>query len=180
MKRPKANQIFRHFKGNLYKIITVATHTETEEEMVVYQALYGDYQSYVRPLSMFMEELDPNQYPEALQKYRFQLLEEIAYADEEKKEALPKEATVDIAEAEVCREGEEKLDPLLEAYLDADNYKERREILESLRYRITDHMITTMAMAADLEIPEGDLEERFLSLRNCLITREKYESTRLR
>ena len=77
MRRPEPNQIFRHFKGNLYKIITVATHTETEEQMVVYQALYGNYGTYVRPLCMFMGEVDRTKYPMADQKYRFQLLEEI-------------------------------------------------------------------------------------------------------
>ena len=47
--------IYRHYKGNRYRVLGVAKHSETLEEMVVYQALYGEYGYWVRPLAMFEE-----------------------------------------------------------------------------------------------------------------------------
>jgi hypothetical protein len=52
----KAGKKYRHFKGNEYSVLHVAKHSETLEDMVVYQALYGERGIWVRPLSMFLEK----------------------------------------------------------------------------------------------------------------------------
>ena len=49
---------YRHYKGNLYEVVDVATHSETEEQLVVYRALYGDRGLWVRPLAMFSETVE--------------------------------------------------------------------------------------------------------------------------
>jgi hypothetical protein len=80
----KRGDIVKHFKREtvdhstsnyLYKIIGVATHTETHETMMVYQALYGDFQLYVRPYYMFISKVDKEKYPNIKQEYRFEKAE---------------------------------------------------------------------------------------------------------
>lgn len=67
---------YRHFKGNLYYVYDVCMNTETEEMMVYYQAMYAPYRKFVRPLDMFMGLVDQKKYPDAKQKYRFELYDE--------------------------------------------------------------------------------------------------------
>ena len=67
--------IYKHFKGNYYIVEDIAYHTETEEKMVTYRALYGDHRLWCRPYNMFLEEVDHAKYPDVKQKYRFELVE---------------------------------------------------------------------------------------------------------
>lgn len=70
--RPKPFQRYRHFKGKDYQVLCIASDAQTGEDVVVYQALYGDYTIYTRPMSQFLSETDREKYPDAEQKYRFQ------------------------------------------------------------------------------------------------------------
>lgn len=185
---PRPHEIYKHFKGNLYQITAVAQHTETDELLVVYQALYGDFKTYARPLAMFLSEVDRQKYPDAAQKYRFEL-----QGDNEDRRAERERDAEKISQPSIVQESAENgsaeqesaeevpdLDPQVLEFLDADSYEERLNILAGLHHRITDDMITTMAVACDIEVPEGETEDRYASLKTCLLTLEKFECNRLR
>ncbi len=177
---PRSNEIYRHFKGNLYKIITIAIHSETEEQMVVYQGLYGDYPVYCRPLSMFMSEVDHDKYPEVTQRLRFELLDNLVNADtcvtpmQNAELTKVKEVSEQVAEAEEVVD----IDPLILEFLDAETVLDKKNILAALHHRITDEMINTLAIAMDVVIEEGETEERYRQLKACLDTIDRYEIER--
>lgn len=76
---PKPDDVFLHFKGKKYKVLHLAHHSETDETLVVYQALYGDGKICARPIDMFLSEVDHVKYPDVQQKWRFQLISENGY-----------------------------------------------------------------------------------------------------
>ena len=74
MQELKLKRVYKYFKGDYYLVEDIVIHSETKEKMVLYRPLYGEKQeAYVRPIEMFLSEVDHEKYPEVKQKYRFEL-----------------------------------------------------------------------------------------------------------
>ncbi len=208
---PKPGEFYRHFKKGVYQIIAVAEHSETGEAMVVYQALYREFKVYVRPLSIFVDKVDKEKYPEAVQKYRFERISTSELSGKETEREGGRKTASRQSMAAAWRESQEdarkaqgmfsererssgsgkgasaenavedgRISPRFLEFLDARSYEAKAALLDSLKKELTDEMIDSMAMAVDLEIPPGPLEERRQQLSRCLRTMGRYEAPRLR
>lgn len=187
---PKPGELYLHFKNKMYQVVTVAKHSETGEKLVIYQALYGDFQICARPFEMFISPVDTEKYPHVEQKYRFQLVErkeqkEIASDDslhqsleEVQEQETVQKALEQLKQAEQLEQAtpEEKM----MAFFDADTIEEKYKIVLKMSDCITNHMINNMAVVLDLVIEDGSVDKRFEELKNCLRTMQRYETTRLR
>lgn len=180
---------YRHFKDKLYQVKGTAIHSETKEKMVIYQGLYGSYEMYVRPYDMFLSEVDHIKYPDVVQKYRFELIDiktgKSLEADyEENNQNMESEESEELEKLEESKESEEseesEEDSKLIRFLDAYDYKEKLDILTSMRGELNDGLIDIMAESIEVAVPEGDITDRYNSLRKCLMAHTKYEGLRLR
>ena len=150
---PKIGSVYRHFKGNLYEVKAIALHSETGEKMVVYQALYGEGDTYVRPYDSFVSKVDRIKYPDADQEYRF---------EEQKAQDSP------------------DIDPMVMQFLETEDFEEKFTILGGLHHRITKDQIAIMAMSLDVTIEDSEIEDMYRQLKTCVDTRRRFETTRLR
>lgn len=175
--RPETGELYRHFKNKLYQIVAIAKHSETGEELVIYQALYNDFAVYARPLSMFVSEVDHEKYPLVTQQYRFERVErktlQAAGVTEDSNEHKSPQQDMTDHEANTA-------DPRLLAFLDTDTYEQKYQLLNEMEHDITDRLINDFSVILDVVIPEGNLDDRYLQLKRCVATMCRYETTRLR
>lgn len=191
MRIPKSGEFYRHFKNKLYQIVAVAEHSEDGQKLVIYQALYGDFKVYARPLEMFISEVDHEKYPDVKQKYRFERVELGAVAKGEN--AAPQRSVETDVAQKVFEDAEATQETVIQAnsdeqqpeaglleFLDEDDWDTKYNILVSLRDKMTNKLVDDLAVALDVVIPEGPLDKRYEQLKICLRTRQKYESQHLR
>ena len=137
---PRPGEFYRHFKNKLYQIIAVATHSESKEQLVIYQALYGDFGVYARPLDMFLSEVDREKYPDIEQKYRFEKLENISEASK-KITDRNREINIEINKKTYQEESKDEQKNFFIDFLDADDYYTKKKILLANKENITDKQL---------------------------------------
>ncbi len=179
MREIRAGQFYRHFKGGLYQVAAIATHTETGEKLVVYQALYGDYGVYARPYEMFNSEVDRAKYPDAGQTYRFELVEpeSVSRPEQPAEQEVPKKA-----EAEQKPEDQEVggVNPILLEFLDADTLEQKLHILTVYRNKMDESLLNSIAISLDLVVEKKGLQEMYDEIINCLSMMKHFECNRFR
>jgi hypothetical protein len=164
---PRPGDFYRHFKDMMYQVIAVAVHSETREEMVVYQALYGTFGVYVRPLDMFISEVDHEKYPDVKQKYRF---EKVDISDVQQKEPpLP------VQEEENTRSNKNLL-----AFLDARTYHEKLEILRDRKDQFSPEELLAICEILEIGRADSEPEEKYYAVERYLELQNKYDGARLR
>lgn len=175
---PQPGTFYRHFKNKLYQVIAVATHSETGEKMVVYQALYGDYQVYVRPLEMFISPVDREKYPDAAQEYRFEQVFP-GQMDELGENGNGSAATAGYGRPEP--EEEPMGHEWLERFLDADRLEDQLAVLKQMEGHVTQKELDCIFLSLDLQLETGKTKmEQVSDLRRHIQLLRRYDGGRLR
>lgn len=195
---PKSFEIYRHFKGNLYQILNIATHSETKETLVIYQALYGDFGIYARPLDMFLSEVDKAKYPDSNEKYRFT---KINTASEQVTSDYSKPiSSINNSistQADTCNNSEQvtssvKSEPeneedtlklaqeLFIEFLDEDDFMKKRNILKAISGIATESMINNMAASLDLVVTGESRDRDIRMIDDYIRARIHFDGNRLR
>ncbi len=172
---PVPGTFYRHFKNRFYQIVGIAYHSETGDPMVVYQALYGDFRLWVRPLSMFMEEVDREKYPDADQRYRFEKVQKpgnsaVTVSDSGKSGNPPKE-DYGLGRAE-----------LMEFFdaMDEKNHDKMLEALARLAGHATQKEIDDICVVLDMKTVGVSIPEQIADIRRHILMLKKFDGDRLR
>lgn len=153
-KTPRAGEIYYLTKDKPYQIITMGIHKETCQSMVIYQALFGDYATFVLPLSKFMEELP------------------VPTIDMQKPENNLNTAK------ETESDSKDKVNEVLLRFLDADSYTGKLEIITTNTKAMDNRLINDMAASLDCTVEDGPIDYRLQELIYCLKQLSRFEVRR--
>lgn len=218
-RQPVSGEFYRHFKGNLYQVKMLARDERTQEQVVVYQALYPPFGCWVRGLEDFMAPVDREKYPECSRQFRFERVEgedllqagvaagqgdgagSTAAAGESKggsaagssEESSAKDGQISSeffrkaitsGQPERYLRDRMKSDEIAERgfleLLDAETFREKRQIFIGMREYLTPLLLNNIAAALDIVLEDGDVQEQYDSVLRCLDAFEHYEGGRLR
>lgn len=163
---PLPGELYRHFKGNLYQIITVAREATCGEPYVVYQALYGAFGIWVRPLKNFMEPADRTKYPDAEQYWRF---ERVFREDENICDDVRNERGTDSSR---------KSRDILMSFLNETSISERQNILRKGAIFLRQEDLDSICTVCDLPKSEGSIDDQISAVIRSLKLKEQYEAKR--
>ena len=195
---PRPGEFYRHFKNKLYQVVGIASHSETGEAMVVYQALYGNFGLYVRPLDMFVSEVDREKYPDVKQKYRFERVEFAAGEGAEQISAAFQPAaatsaavspavatsaavpTAASAFAAAQLQEEPRPNPYLMAFLEADSAAGQLEALKRMEGHVGQEEVDCLRVVLEMGPGGGSIAKQLDDIRKNLEMQRRYDGSRLR
>ena len=187
---PRPGEFYRHFKNRLYQIVAVAYNADDESPVVVYQALYGDFRVWVRPLEEFMSETDRTKYPDAAQRYRFEPVAPGTAAQVPQTAAEVPQTTAKVSQAaeqapQAAATPATEVQPaegpsLLLAFLDTDDIQEKKAILRGGMNRLTQSDLDGIYTVYGIQRFPGDAREQADGIIRYLNMRSRYEGDRLR
>lgn len=183
---PRPGEFYRHFKNRMYQVMQIATHTETGEKLVIYQALYGDFGIYARPLHQFMSPVDRTKYPDAAQKDRFERIVlgrdgEAALDENGARKNFSVLAETGARKEFAAPEQEEPaLSPLLMEFLDEDSCEGKLALLQQMKGKVGQREVDSLYVCLDLTARPGTVEEQLENLKQYLKMQQRYDASRLR
>ncbi|RHR57741.1 DUF1653 domain-containing protein [Clostridium sp. AF18-27] len=197
---PRPGEFYRHFKNKLYQIIGIAAHSETGEAMVVYQALYGDFGLYVRPLTMFVSEVDREKYPDAAQKYRFERVVPGAEGGFTGASSAPQTADADIPvtaqsasldssgrptrgpePSPVSAQPSDPIpNPYLMDFLEAENADGQLAALMAMDGHVGQEEVDCLRVVLEMGPGGGSISKQLTDIRKYLEMQRRYDGSRLR
>lgn len=195
-KTPEPGEFYRHFKGGFYQILSIATHSESKEKLVIYQALYDDFSVYARPLAMFMESIKRSEDSEEEVKWRFEKTDReslrSAFREEMKTEEKQEGSLQEVYkenEKEDLQKGNIQKEEILPSeeigdyffdFLESKTYAKKKESINRYKNQYTQKDLNAVYTLLEIAPFEGSIQKQIQGVIKYLDTQSHFEAGRLR